>query len=191
MNEFSAALIAGGRSRRMGTDKAFLAWQGRPLWEHQWEKLRALHPRQLLLSCRREQPFPPDLTAVHDEWPDCGPLGGIASCLRVCTAPLLTVLGIDLPLLPGNFLDSLLGECSEGCGAVIFSGEFFEPLVAVYPREMLALAEEQIGAGRLSMQDFVRSGVESGLMRVAQVPVELQWFTNLNAPADFPTSATP
>ncbi len=121
MSEFSAALIAGGRSRRMGQDKAFLDWHGRPLWEHQLGKLRALAPARLLLSCRSDQPFPrlPDVFPVSDEWPDSGPLGGVASCLRVCDAPLLVVLGIDLPLLPAQLLVDLLTACTGQCGAVI------------------------------------------------------------------------
>lgn len=192
MTELAAALIAGGRSRRMGSDKAFLNWQGRPLWEHQMEKLRALEPSRLLLSCRSDQAIPaqPDILPVPDEWPDCGPLGGVASCLRACDAPLLAVLGIDLPLLPPEFLRSLLSQCTEQWGAVIAQNVgYFEPLAAVYPRTMLALAEEQIAAGRLAMQDFIRAGVERGLMRVASVVREAAWFTNVNAPADVPPQA--
>lgn len=187
MSEFSAALIAGGRSRRMGTDKAFLAWHGRPLWEHQLEKLRALGPSRLLLSCRSGQPFPPqpDVVQVRDEWPDCGPLGGVASSLRASDAPLLAVLGIDLPLLPPQFFSDLLTECTAQRGAVIsLEGDYFEPLAAVYPLTMLALAEEQIASGRLAMQGFIRRGMERGLMRCVHAAAEAQWFANLNTPGD-------
>ena len=187
MSEFSAALIAGGRSRRMGTDKAFLDWHGRPLWEHQLGKLRALTPVRLLLSCRSDQPFlpQPDVLPVCDEWPDSGPLGGVASCLRVCDAPLLVVLGVDLPLLPSHFLGVLLTECTAQCGAVVsLEGDYFEPLAAVYPRAMLALAEEQIAGGRLAMQEFIRLGMVRGLMRAASAVIVAEWFTNVNAPSD-------
>jgi molybdopterin-guanine dinucleotide biosynthesis protein A len=172
----------------MGRDKAFLTWAGRPLWEHQMEKLRATGAGELLLSCRPEQAFPavPDIRPVEDLWPDAGPLGGVGSCLRACSAPLLVVLGIDLPLLPVAFLQQLMRECTPGCGAVAgkSGSSYYEPLAAVYPRAMSVLAEEQIAAGRLSMQDFIRRGVENGLLRVPVLPVENEWFTNMNAPED-------
>jgi molybdopterin-guanine dinucleotide biosynthesis protein A len=172
----------------MGTDKAFLAWEGRPLWEHQMEKLRVLGAQRLLLSCRREQGFPEQTAVmpVEDAWPGAGPLGGVGSCLRVCGAPLLVVLGIDLPLLPAGFLQRMLKECTPECGAVVMasSGEYYEPLAAVYPQSMGAVAEEQILAGRFSMQAFIRRGVENGWMRVPALTVEREWFTNVNAPGD-------
>ncbi len=187
MSEFAATLLAGGRSRRMGNDKAFLDWHGRPLWEHQLGKLRALTPARLLLSCRRDQPFPPqpDVLPVFDEWTDSGPLSGVASSLRVCEAPLLVVLGIDLPLLPAEFFRDLLTVCTGQRGAVIsLEGDFFEPLAAVYPQAMLSLAEEQFAAGGLSMQEFIRRGMDQGLMSRVSVAAEAPWFTNLNAPGD-------
>lgn len=188
MNDFAAALLAGGYSRRMGTDKAFLPWQGRPLWEHQLEKLWAIQPSRLMLSCRPGQEFPniSSITRVYDEQEGCGPLAGITSCLRVCTAPLLIVLGIDLPLLPVEFLRSLTIESMPACGAVVQLEEWFEPLAAVYSRGMLPMAEEHLAAGRLSLQDLIRSGIEHGLMRKVCLPVEASWFTNWNSPGDLP-----
>ncbi len=191
---FAAALIAGGRSRRMGRDKAFLPWETRPLWEYQMEKLRALRASQLLLSCRREQPFPalPDITPVADRWPDAGPLGGVGSCLEICQEPFLVVLGIDLPLLPVSFLQRLVETCDAGCGAVVMenSGRYYEPLAAVYPKPMSKLAEEQIEQGRFSMQEFITRGVDCGLLRVPAMAIDAKWFTNVNTPDDLPSRDT-
>ena len=186
MSDFAAALLAGGHSRRMGTDKAFLQWQGRPLWEHQLEKLRALAPSRLLLSCRAEQEIPAlaDVQRVHDEWENSGPLGGVASCLHACEAPRLVVLGVDLPHLPAEFLRTLLAQSTDECGAAVRVADYYEPLAAVYPRAMLALAEEQLSAGRLAMQDFIRRGVERGLMRCMDLPSPRAWFSNWNTPED-------
>lgn len=186
MSDFAAALLAGGRSRRMGTDKAFLPWRGRPLWEHQLEKLRSFAPSQLLLSCRPEQDFPelPNAMQVYDALENCGPLGGLTACLEACRATHLIVLGVDLPLLPAAFLRSLAHGITPGCGAVVQLEEWFEPLAAVYPRELLPLADGHLTAGRLSLQDLIRRGIAEGLMRSVSTPVEALWFTNWNAPGD-------
>ena len=190
MGDFSAALIAGGHSRRMGRDKAFLTWNGRPLWEHQLEKLSALGPRQLFLSCRTEQGFPPmdGVEPVPDIQPDCGPLGGIAGCLAKCQAPRLLVLGIDLPGLPAALLKELL-SAPGGRGAVVerreASGAWFEPLAALYPKTMLPLAMEQIARGELALQAWIRRGVLAGQLSVRPAPPEAaDWFLNANRPED-------
>ncbi len=189
---FAAALLAGGRSRRMGRDKAFLAWEGRLLWEHQMEKLRSLEPSALLLSGRREQPFPlpPGIPLVEDFQPDAGPLGGVGSCLAVCPAPLLVVLGIDLPFLPARFLRNLLDACTPARGAVVRSegGAYYEPLAAVYPVIMRDLARDHLAEGKLSMQALIRRGLTEGLLREVEIQVEPGWFTNVNAPDDLPPS---
>src|SRR4051794_37322903 len=77
--DHTAVLLAGGKSSRMGRDKALLAVEGRPLWMRQVEVLRATSPTQLLIS------GPPDgawkdtgIVAVADETPGQGPLSGIA-----------------------------------------------------------------------------------------------------------------
>ena len=186
MNKLSAALLAGGRSRRMGADKAFLDWQSRPLWRHQMEKLQSLTPEQLIVSCRPEQEFPvlPGVTRVQDARENCGPLEGIAACLRVCSAPQLLVLGIDLPLLPEAFLKALADAASEDCGAVVQSGEWYEPLAAVYPATLLPMAERHLDEGRLSLQELIRAAIADGQMRCVSLPVESAWFTNWNRPGD-------
>ena len=61
---FDAALIAGGRSTRFGSDKAFLDWKGKPLFAQQLRKLAALGPDRLWLSTNAEQPFPEILEGV-------------------------------------------------------------------------------------------------------------------------------
>src|SRR4051794_12428711 len=59
---FSAVLLCGGESRRMGRDKATVAWNGAPLWQSQLATLRALQPATIFLSAREEKPWrPPDV----------------------------------------------------------------------------------------------------------------------------------
>lgn len=178
---FSAVLLAGGKSKRMGRDKALLEIHGQPLWQRQLETLRALQPEQLFLS----GPSREGMQSIEDEVEGGGPLAGVASAFHHCTTPLLLVLAVDLPRMKTAYLQALLSDCQEGKGVVPRSSQFFEPLAAVYPVAAASLADEHLRRGDLSMQTFVRAALRAELLverRVAEEEHEL--FTNLNTPAD-------
>src|SRR5262244_723211 len=105
---FSAVLLVGGESRRMGTDKATFLFHGKPLWQVQLETLRRLRPAEIFLSARTDPPWRPDgVQFIADIPPSCGPLSGIAASLaKIHTAHLLA-LAIDMPLMTENYLHSI------------------------------------------------------------------------------------
>lgn len=183
---FDAALLAGGRSSRLGRDKAFLDWRGQPLYVAQLRKLASLGPDRLWLSTRPEQPFPEVLegvTRVVDAVPDLGPLGGLQSVLAASDAPFLLVLAVDLPKMEPAFLARLL---DEGAGTVPRSEQGWEPLAALYPRAgLLDLVEAFLAAGKRRLQDLLDEAAARGLVK----PLDLDersapLFANLNTPDD-------
>jgi molybdopterin-guanine dinucleotide biosynthesis protein A len=177
----------------MGRDKAQLVIDGEPLWWRQWKKLRALPCHRLFLSMRAGQSAsipPPPARVIVDALGDCGPLGAIISCLRDIeldgAGALLLVLGIDLPLVPVEFLEDVIFASQPGCGAVARHADIFEPLAAVYPVEMLEVGRHAVRLGHYSMQNFIREGIERSLMieiNAREFPKEI--FTNINTPDDF------
>ncbi len=183
---FSALLLAGGKSSRMGRDKSLLEFEGQPLWRHQLETLRALSPEQLMLAgparsgCNCEW--------IADELPDAGPLGGLAAALRQCRTSRLVVLAVDLPQMSAAFLRSLLAASDENHG-IVPRATRYEPLAAIYPARCAALASAALGKGDFSVQAFIRRAVERGYLRERELaPGELHLFTNLNTPADYERS---
>jgi FdhD protein len=183
---FDAALLAGGRSSRLGRDKAFLDWRGQPLYVAQLRKLASLGPERLWLSTRPEQPFPEVLegvTRVVDAVPDLGPLGGLQSVLAASDAPFLLVLAVDLPKMEPAFLARLR---DEGAGTVPRSEQGWEPLAALYPRAgLLDLVEAFFAAGKRRLQDLLDEAAARGLVK----PLDLDersapLFANLNTPDD-------
>ncbi len=183
---FDAALLAGGRSSRLGRDKAFLDWRGQPLYVTQLRKLASLGPERLWLSTRPEQPFPEVLEGVGrvvDIVPDLGPLGGLQSVLAASEADFLLALAVDLPRMESDFLARLV---ANGAGAVPRTERGWEPLAALYPRaEFLGLVEEFLGAGKRRLQDLLDEAAARGWIRA--VPVEgadSALFANLNTADD-------
>jgi molybdenum cofactor guanylyltransferase len=189
---FSAALIAGGKSRRMGTDKCLLAHPTVPninLWQHQWHTLQQLGAQEMYISGRAEQTYFPSHQVVIDEWPDSGPLGGIASVMRRMQTPLLVVLGVDLPHITEEILRTLLSASAEReanakpeeSGAVFHSGNYYEPLVAVYPQRLLASAVELLEQQENRLQTWVQQAVANRRMRSLALPAAWrEAFLNMN-----------
>ncbi len=179
-------LLAGGESRRMGTDKATLQWNGHVLWEWQLEKLRVLAPRTIFISARSDPRWrPADVQLVIDSGDSHGPVSGIASVLEKCESPYLLVLAIDLPLVPATYLKALCRLLGASSGVVPNAHSGFEPLAAIYPREARDVFEAAIRRGDYALQPLIRELIAQSLLRtVAIAPEEEQYFRNMNQPAD-------
>ncbi len=181
---WSAVLLAGGKSSRMGRDKAFLEIESQPLWRRQVATLTSMAPEQLMIS----GPPRPEWKAfevVSDEQANAGPLAGFATALRNCRRPHLLVLAVDLPCMTSEYLQSLLRLCAKDRGVVPWRDDRFEPLAAVYPKACLTLGETALRSGDYSMQNLVRRARDEGLVVEQSVSAaESPLFANLNSPAD-------
>ena len=184
---FSAVLLAGGRSTRMGRDKAGLIVGGQPLWQRQLDKLGTLQPAELFISGHRDGPYiAAGVEIISDATPGLGPLGALSAVLDRATASLLVVLAIDLPDLSADLLATLITEArASGRGVVPQSGRWFEPLAAVYPRAALSLAKAALRSDDRSLQSFVARLIAAGLAEAWPIaPRQLAEFRNVNTPAD-------
>jgi molybdopterin-guanine dinucleotide biosynthesis protein A len=184
----SAVLLAAGHSIRMHRDKALLEQDGRLMWQRQLDLLRQTGAAEIFLSAREAQTWAETAegftAVVRDPAPDAGPLGGIAAALERATAGHLAVLAVDLPRMQAEWFAQLRSQCAPGGGAVGRNGKFFEPLAAIYPRELLPLAQAALENRQLSLQKLLGAGVEQGLLRVWDIgDAERALFTNWNEPA--------
>jgi molybdenum cofactor guanylyltransferase len=194
---FSAVLLAGGASRRMGADKALLQAPGGHspsqeslLWQRQLQTLQALEPAEIFISGPRRPGFPAAVRCVADRLPSRGPLGGLATCLDQVTTPWLLVLAIDLPFMEEEFLARLIDACKPpGRGAVPRGPAGYEPLAAVYPRAAAQIANAALDAGQLRLQGFVDELVRAALVEPYPLgAADLRLFQNWNTIDDLDPS---
>jgi len=185
---FTAVILAGGRSTRMGRDKARLDLDGQPLLARQIALARSLGPVEILISARRETDYRDfHCPVVPDRVPEAGPLAGIAAALEAARAPLGLVLAVDLPHLTRTVLERLLAACAPGRGVVPRLPAGPEPLAAVYPRAAAPLAQEALAARRLAARDFATACAQAGRVQFLDLPPELApQFANWNTPRDIP-----
>ena len=191
--KFSAVVLAAGRSTRMGSDKALLGVEGRPLWQRQNDVLREAGATEVFLSARTDQLWAEDPAVrarfdgiVRDAKPDCGPLGGIVAALERASGPHLAVLAIDLPAMEAAWFRHLAtvaaeGKGEAGVGVVGRRAGYFEPLAALYPRTLYESALGALTTGDYSLQRLIARSVSRGLFREIEIdPAEAGRFANWN-----------
>ena len=184
--KISAVLLAGGKSRRMGEDKATIVFRNMPLWQIQTELLRQLSPKEIFISAPSDPPWrPADIEFVPDDQPSRGPLSGIAAALSRISRGHLLALAIDMPFMTESYLRSLCERVGRGRGVVPLIEDRAEPLAAIYPRDAYDDVAGALDGSDFSLQALVRKLVATGKLQAIQVSEEEKtFFRNLNEPGD-------
>jgi molybdopterin-guanine dinucleotide biosynthesis protein A len=182
MNTPTAAILAGGRSERMGRDKAELVYQGETLLARTARIAQEAGCRVLVVG--REQPNDWPLSNTRfmpDAWPRQGPLGGLLTALQG-TQGCVLALACDLPLLTPHALRWLLAQDRGPHGVTVQNGSMYEPLFSIYAPGVFPLAQTQIITGRRSLQALIQAG---DFHRVLVPPAIAAALVNVNTPEDW------
>ena len=155
----TAAILAGGESRRMGTDKAALEVEGVTLLARTAQA--ALGANLPALVVGRARPAAWSWEAVEfaeDTEPGLGPLGGLQTALR--SREMILALSCDLPLLTADAVRWLWAQRERGNehGLVVVSNGKWEPLFSIYCRACLPLIEARLAEGRRSLHGLIEAG---------------------------------
>lgn len=144
----SAIVLCGGRSTRMGRDKASLPFGDETLLERMLRLAREVAD-EVVLVAREGQRLPGGLEAVRDPAEGKGPLAGIAAGLAAVTAERALVVACDMPLLRPALARRLF-ELSAGWDACVpVVDGFTVPTCAVYATALQARAHTLVAAGEL------------------------------------------
>ena len=182
-------IVAGGLSRRFGSDKASASLRGRPLL--QWVR-DALAPvvDEIVVVTAAGQPLPPmhpaiPATVVEDREPERGPLAGLAAGFAVAASPVCFAASCDAPLLRTTVVERVTGALGNHDAVLPEVGGFQQPLAAAYRREpCLAAAEAALEAGG---NKVIEAFAELDVLaldedRLARVDPDLRSFRNANTP---------
>jgi len=182
----SAVILAGGESRRMGRDKAWLTLDGEPLIARAIRLVRELGPVEVFISGRADVDYSVlECPVLHDLEPGFGPLGAIERALHACSSPLLLVLAVDLPHMTAAFLARLIDRASALTGVVPLRDGRLEPLAAIYPKRCHEMAFRFIAQSRHCACDFAEACRQEGTVRTPRVARrDARCFVNWNSPVD-------
>jgi len=183
----TAFVLAGGKSTRMGSDKAFLELAGRPLLAYSLDLARSVATEVKIVG--DPDKFASFGAVIADVYSDRGPLGGIHAALAGSSTDWNLVLGVDLPFLRVSFLNYLLSE-AQSSGAVVtvpFASGYLHPLCAVYRKQFCVSAERALSNGKNKV-DALFSGVLTRVIseeELARAGFDASIFRNLNTPEEW------
>jgi len=186
----SVAIQAGGRSERIGRDKALVPLAGRPLIVHILERAAPLGDEVLVTTNSPDAYAFLGVRLVADERPGAGALAGLQTALRAARHDVVLVLACDLPFVCVPLLEHMLGLAAQADAVVPrWRGEL-EPLHAVYRRTCLPAIDLALAEGRQRMISFLPA-IRATIIEEDQVavfdPLGLTFF-NINTPDDLQTA---
>lgn len=185
LNSVTGIILAGGKSRRMGHDKAFLIIDGVPLVERVI-KLFAAHFASVIIIGGEEKRFSSyNLPHYPDIYPGSA-MGGLYTGLHHAGTPHIFVSACDLPYPSLEVMEHLLAQRSGFDAVVAESSIGLEPLFAVYAKSCLATLKQQLTEGNPCILD-VYPKISTRVVTTGELQAidsKTTTFCNLNTPQD-------
>ena len=174
----SGVILAGGQSRRFGSDKALFEIKGTPLIQQAYDTLNAIASPLFVSVASEEIRYDIPVTHLYDAPGHAGPLAGICTALQASPNDWLLVLAVDMPLVTSTHLQLLLEARTPTTDAVIAaSQDRIHPLCACYHTRTLPAAKELLDQSNFRVTSFINT---LSTKMVTFTPPQI--LTNLNTP---------
>ena len=181
----SAAIMAGGKSKRMGQDKAWIELDGEPLIKRVADVLAEVAD-EVIVVANDPKYESLGLRVVRDHWPQGGALGGIATGVGAATHEAVLVAACDMPFLSADVWRVLLAHAGEADVVIPRIGGEYETLHALYTKACVPHMARAIAENRLRVIAFFDAvkvlAIEEAELRA--VDPTLRAFTNVNTPEE-------
>lgn len=182
----TGAILIGGKSLRMGTDKALLRLDNRTILERSVIKMQAIFSEVIIVGGDKDKYHVLNARTISDIHQDCGPLGGIHTALLSATYDYVFISACDMPFWGTGLARFLLESCVGHDGAVPAYNSYYEPLLAVYSKSCLPAIEDCLNQHQYKVSGFFANAkinfVEKSLLElVCKLDVD---FYNINTIED-------
>lgn len=187
---FSIVIQAGGKSSRMGQDKALLPFLGEPLIVRVIRRVQSIADEILITTNYPENYRFLDVPLVSDPIPDRGALGGLYTALDAAQGEFVGIVACDMPFLNPNLLVYALGQAQQYSADAAIPGteKGLEPIHAVYRKATcLPVVKKALDAGKWRMISWHN---EAQILTLSPTVTSRfdphgRTFMNLNTPEEF------
>jgi molybdenum cofactor guanylyltransferase len=184
-NEITGVILAGGKSSRMGKDKALIDIHGKPIIRHVIETMKQIFDRVIIIANDQRLYRLFGLEVFSDIYVDCGPLGGIHSAFFHTFSDKLFIIACDTPDVSPDLIRYVCDFHSSSIAKVPFAEGTLHPLIGMYHRDCLPILLSHLESNRLKMASFL-DAIEAECIPISE---SLSFykpglFRNINCEAD-------
>lgn len=181
-----AVILAGGKSIRFsGANKAFLTFGKKRIVDLMLDVLKDIFPKVMIIT-NKPSDFSEfkDVLVIKDIMKNCGPLGGIYTGLKNINTRSAFFIACDMPCVNKKIIEKILkiSQKEKGISTVPFTGKGFEPLFAVYNREIMSGLKKAIKKKEFSIIKTVKKFPHRGVKLNKK---EIRLLANINTRSDF------
>lgn len=185
--DITGVVLAGGKSKRMGFNKAEAEVDGKSMIVRVIDKLKKTTSTVVVSSGTTTYPNI-SVTQIPDQYPHCGPLGGIYSVLKATNTPLNLVVSCDMPLVSTSLLKHIVDKAMESNALItlpIDDDGQVQMMCAVYHKDILPFMQQQIEAGVFKMKSLVSLVSVEYVRLTREHPLYCEYaFMNVNNPTN-------
>lgn len=179
-------ILAGGKSSRMGRNKAFIEWDEVPLIERSLSLFRSVFSEVIISSNHPELYENYGVKVIKDNYLDQGPLGGLEACLRKASYDYSFFAACDMPFLNSEVIRFMAKKLDGEAILVPEVDGGFHPLHAFYHKDCLSIIKEKLELKRLKLVDLfqvcnVRYLREEDFKEFPEIRLS---FSNMNTPQE-------
>jgi FdhD protein len=187
IQDITGVILAGGQSRRFGSNKALALIQGKPLIKHVADTVVSIFKNYLLVTNTPEQYSFLNMPMIKDKYQGMGPLAGIHAALLQISTPRAFIVACDMPNLSPDLIQYLCSINEQEYDVILpWPNRGQEPLFGVYHKKSVAVIESNLMQKDCqiirTLEDLQVRRVNEG--EIVSITGDLSCFKNINRPVD-------
>lgn len=184
MTLITGIVLAGGKSQRMGQDKAMVLWRGKTMID--WV-IDCIHPLcdEIIVSSNTLGDCYKGFQVVSDNFKNIGPIAGIEAGLKAAKNPITLIVSCDTPLLPTELFSFILSKHQGFQISLASHNGINEPMIGVYSKEVYDYFHDSIIWGKYKPPSVIKTTKWQNVQISSDMSFYTEnMFSNFNLPED-------
>ncbi|MCF0105931.1 MAG: molybdenum cofactor guanylyltransferase [Holdemanella sp.] len=176
--EIAVVILTGGKSTRMGMDKAKLVIENQTFLERICDEFKE-YPYRYISDCKNGNHSIDGYRTIWDEYENIGPMNGIISFFHQVNMDVVFVTSCDMPYMKKEIVEKLYAYLNEYDGVFVKENDHLHPLGGIYTRKMVERIEQQIMNKKYSLYTCIKNS-NVCILDIDAIKIDKKMYLNIN-----------